>query len=91
MAIEIIGVRLSGGSQHEHVTHVRWRGVETGKSDSSAVATIVDWIEDGGTAWVGRDLDRAKVGVVRPVSGIRYLRTYADGAWTNNLLSLQRF
>ena len=91
MAIEITDVRLSGGSQHEHITHVRWRGIETGKSDSSTVATVVDWINDDGTAWVGTGADRIRVRVVRPVSGLRYLRTYADGLWTNNLLSLPRF
>ncbi len=31
---------------------------------------------------------RADVGVVRPAHGSAYLRTYADGLWNDNLLSL---
>lgn len=31
---------------------------------------------------------RADVGVVRPTHGAAYLRTYADGLWNDNLLSL---
>jgi hypothetical protein len=30
------------------------------------------------------------VGVVRPPVGPPYLRTHADGVWTNNLLALPR-
>jgi hypothetical protein len=33
---------------------------------------------------------RSNVGVVRPVGGTPYLRTYADGDWNNNLLSLNQ-
>lgn len=33
---------------------------------------------------------RSDVGVVRPVGRPPYLRTYADGDWNNNLLSLNQ-
>ncbi|ANS66466.1 hypothetical protein SLINC_4242 [Streptomyces lincolnensis] len=35
--------------------------------------------------------NRADVGVVTPSHGAKYLRTHADGVWTNNLLELPEF
>jgi uncharacterized protein DUF3892 len=34
--------------------------------------------------------NRVDVGVVTPTDGSKYLRTYADGKWTDNLLALPR-
>jgi len=53
---------------------------------------MVAWIEDkDGKAYVddGRG-HRVSVGVVEPSHEPKYLRTYADGVWTDNLLSLPR-
>lgn len=53
---------------------------------------MVDWIENKkGKAFVGSGSQRVEVGVVSPSGGQPYLRTYADGVWTNNLLSLPEF
>ena len=53
---------------------------------------MVAWIEDkDGKAYVDDDRGhRVPVAVVKPSSGPKYLRTYADGVWTDNLLSLPR-
>jgi hypothetical protein len=52
----------------------------------------VDLIDaQNGNAYVGIGADRVDVGVVRPEGEDPYLRTYADGKWTNNLLSLLTF
>jgi exosome complex RNA-binding protein Rrp42 (RNase PH superfamily) len=45
----------------------------------------------GGAAYVGAGTTRVLVGVVRPDTGAPYLRTYADGKWTNNLVNLPTF
>jgi hypothetical protein len=37
-----------------------------------------------------RNGKRANVGVVRPAGRAPYLRTYADGDWNDNLLSLNQ-
>jgi hypothetical protein len=52
----------------------------------------VSWIENqNGEAYVeDSGGHRANVGVVAPSYGARYLRTYADGVWTDNLLALPR-
>jgi hypothetical protein len=70
-------------SKHEHITHL---GNSTGKWTREAV---ISWIErkehtfhtkvNGKTAYVG---------VVTPAQGAKYLRTYADDTWNDNLLAL---
>jgi frataxin-like iron-binding protein CyaY len=60
---------------------------------TSTKAEIVTWIETkNGKAYVeDRQGNRADVGVVTPATGPKYLRTYADGTWTDNLLALPQF
>jgi hypothetical protein len=73
-------------SPTEHITHV-------GSSDQNAVWTreqVIAWIDAGAHTFYVSDVAgrRAYVGVVREVGKAPYLRTYADGQWNNNLLSL---
>lgn len=90
--IYVTHVRLSaGGTGHEHITDVMWSNPNDGATGQSTTATMVDWIKNkGGDARVrdtaGHDV---RVGVVeaRPP----FIRTYADGVWTDNLLALPRF
>lgn len=49
---------------------------------------MIDFIDKGNAVYVHGSPD-AQVGVVRATPP--YLRTYADGNWTNNLLSLPHF
>ena len=90
MAIRITHIRLSGGSGHEHIVRLWWTDPADGTSKNSSRAEIVQWIEvDKGTAYVQQPgSKRATVGVVDPPVGAKYLRTYADGQYNNNLLSL---
>lgn len=90
MAIRITAVHLSGGTRHEHITHLWWTNPSTGVTGKSARAEIVRWLEqDNGTAYVMDSAGhRADVAVVAPRLGAKYLRTHADGRWTDNLLAL---
>lgn len=90
MTIRITAIRLGGGTGHQHITRLWWVEPATGKSDDTERATVVSWLEDKGiTAYVEDDYgNRVAVGVVSPPSGPKYLRTHADGKWTDNLLAL---
>ncbi|MFE9776490.1 DUF3892 domain-containing protein [Streptomyces sp. NPDC005931] len=93
MAIQITAVRLStGGTTHEHITHLWWTEQASGKTGDNTRAQIVDWIENqAGKAYTSdRAGHRTEVAVVTPARGEKYLRTRADGVWTNNLLALPR-
>ncbi|MEV4894680.1 DUF3892 domain-containing protein [Nonomuraea sp. NPDC055795] len=92
MAIRITHIRLEGGSQHEHIVRLWWTNPSTGKTGDNSRAELVKWIEsENGKAYVEDARgNRADVHVVVPSHGAKYLRTKADGVWTNNLLSLPR-
>ncbi|MET8978964.1 DUF3892 domain-containing protein [Streptomyces sp. NPDC004539] len=93
MAIQITAVRLStGGTTHEHITHLWWTNQASSETGHSTRAQLVDWIENqGGKAYTSdRTGHRTEVAVVTPARGEKYLRTRADGVWTNNLLALPR-
>lgn len=92
MVVRFTRIRLSGGSTHEHITHLR--GVEDASSATyeSTRSEWVGWIESGGSGYVGdRSGNRAQVVVVQPTIGPKYLRTVANNRYTDNLLSLPRF
>jgi hypothetical protein len=91
LSINVIAIRLAGGSKHEHITHLWWVGREDNKPGDAPRANVVTWIEGGGRAYVKDDHGHdVGVHVVTPPSGPKYLQTWADGIWTDNLLSLPR-
>lgn len=80
---------MVGGSGHEHIASVRWRNPESGATGEATRAGMVEFIDvKKGDARVEGSPD-ARVGVVN--ADPKYIRTYADGEWTNNLLSLPTF
>jgi hypothetical protein len=88
--VYIIEVHMEGGSGHEHIAEVGWRDPADGKTGRSSRATMVDWIENkSGVAKVTDGINTVDVGVVK--GNPSYLRTHADGKWTDNLLALRRY
>jgi hypothetical protein len=80
----------SGGTGHEHNAAVRWEEPSTSKSGEDTRQEMVEWVDGGGAARV-RDSagDDVLVGVVNATPP--YIRTYADGVPTDNLLYLPRY
>lgn len=93
MAIEITHVRFGGTVKTEdEIVRYRWRNISTGTTGDNDKPTMVVWVgKKENSAYVGSGADRVKVGVVRPTPGQPYIRTYADGEWTNNLVNLPTF
>ena len=71
------------GTKHEHITHVG-----NGRTWRWTVAEVVASIQAKTNTFFVQDAkgNRAEVGVVQATPP--YLRTYADGVWSDNLLSL---
>lgn len=90
--IEITGIRLDGGNGHEHITDVLWRSAATSLAYSPR-QTIVDWLGESNEnqAVVADGSELVQVAVVRRPNKPPYLRTRADGVWSDNLLSLPTF
>jgi hypothetical protein len=88
--VYITEVHMSGGAGHMHIAAVRWRDPRDGQCGSSTREMMVDWIGNkNGTARVRHGTDDVKVGVVNAKPP--YIRTYADGEWSDNLLALPRY
>ena len=86
MAVYVIARHMSGGSGHEHVASVKWNNRADATSGKSTRAEMVKWIDGGGDARVAKAQSYVKVGVVDAIP--KYIRTFADGVWTDNLLAL---
>ena len=75
-------------SPHEHITHLgnppTWMWTREQVIASIDATTNTFFVRDA------RSGKRADVGVVREAGKAPYLRTYADGTWNNNLLSLDQ-
>ena len=75
-------------SPHEHITHLgnppTWIWEREKVIASIEAKTNTFFVRD---PYTGK---RADVGVVYPGLGAPYLRTYADGDWNDNLLSLNQ-
>jgi hypothetical protein len=93
MSVRITHIRQAGGTGHEHIVGVKWIDPADSGTGKSSTLEMVTWIEDkDGKAYVDDEHGhRVQVGVVTPPQGSKYLRTHADGVWTDNLLSLPRF
>ena len=77
-------------SSHEHITHI-------GNKSQSWILTreeAIRQIENKTNSFYVVDPRNNKVawvGVMRQINKVPYLRTYADGDWNDNLLSLAQF
>lgn len=89
--VKITCITLSNtNAVHEHITHVGSPQFEP-KGSRWTVAQVVKSIEEKQHTFyvTNENGKRADVGVVDPGNGKpKYIRTYADGKWNNNLLSL---
>lgn len=75
-------------SPHEHITHLgnppQWVWTREQVIASIDAKTNTFFVRDPSTG------KRSEVGVVREAGKLPYLRTYADGYYNNNLLSLNQ-
>jgi hypothetical protein len=87
--IFVTSVHLEGSARHEHISSVRWRNPTTGATGQSTRAQMADWIRIGNQAYVTAGVRSVQVFVVEAQPP--YIRTWADGVWSDNLLALPRY
>ena len=88
--VYVTAIHQAGGSGHEHITSVQWRDPATSNTGENTKSEMVDWIKNkNGDARVTDGTNTVQVGVVD--ASPPYIRTYADGKWTDNLLALPRY
>ena len=87
MTVYITARHMIGGAKHEHIAEIKWENRTTKATGKSSRAEMVKWIKsESGDARVAKGQSYVKVGVVDAAPP--YIRTYADGVWTDNLLAL---
>lgn len=93
MSIRITCINKDGGN-HENpnvaISHLGWIQDGTGQTGRSTRLQIYDWIKNqNGHAYV-QDArgNTSRVGTAETARGTKYVRTYRDSTWTDNLLAL---
>jgi len=76
-------------SPHDAIINYGWIEDGTEKSDVTDRQTMVNWVKRGGIAYVKDSQGNiAYCRVNKSTAGTEFLQTYADGKFTDNLLSL---
>lgn len=94
--IKCVGKRMSGGSGHEHISHLFWvkclGNTETNERGFSTREQMVAYIEANGndSVWCPDRNPQLRGAWVHVHNNgrIKYVQTVADGRKTDNLLSL---
>jgi len=93
MSVRITCISKAGGfheDPHVAITNLGWVNEANGQTGNSTRLEMYDWIQNqGGQAYVKDNLGNVvSVGTAETAGGTKYVRTYADGKWTDNLLAL---
>jgi len=93
MSIRVTCINKSSGyhaDPHHAISDLGWVNEQTGATGKSTRLAVYDWISrEQGVAYVQDSRgNRATVGTREHANGTKYLQTYADKVWTDNLLAL---
>lgn len=93
MAVRIIAIRKDHGNHynpHEAISHYKWLNEQTNETGIISRADMVAWVERerNNQAYVRDNLGTVNCYVNVSRSGTKFLQTYADRRWTDNLLNL---
>jgi hypothetical protein len=93
MSIRITCIRKSGGfhaDPHHAISDLGWINEQTRETGTSTRLQVYDWIKNQtGVAYV-RDSkgNQARVGTREHANRTKFVQTFADRVWTDNLLAL---
>ena len=94
MAVRITCVDKPSGNihnPHEAISNYGWVEDGTGLQDVSTRQNMVDWVKQGGKAYVLDQFgNKAQCYPRTSVNGAEFLQTVTDGKYTDNLLSLPK-
>jgi len=93
MAVRITCINKSGGQHqnpHEAISYLGWINESDNKTGKSSRLEMYDFVVNkGGKAYVKDAYGNiAYLKGATSAAGNKYVRTYSDGKWTDNLLAL---
>jgi hypothetical protein len=90
--VRIVCINKSGGDHldaNEAVSNYGWIYPGTVQYSKAIRQDMVDWLSrNGNSAYVETNGKQSECYVRTSVNGTKFLQTYSDGYWNNNLLSL---
>ncbi len=93
MSVRITCISKDGGNHenpHVAISSLGWINEENSERGTSTRLEMYDWIKNkSGYAYV-RDAagHQVRVGTAETQKGTKFVRTYSDNIWTDNLLAL---
>lgn len=92
MRVRFTAVHLVGGNGHQHIANLQAVDSVTGRLYNDTRAAWVAFIEQRGNSGFVHDRYSNQVEVYVNSNGYtKWVQTYADGIWTDNLLALPRY
>lgn len=90
MALEITGIRKPNPQDpHEAISHYRWYDDVDNTRGLDEREGLIRWMESNKVdAYVADGNVKVWCDIRKNIHGTKYLQTYADNKYTNNLLSL---
>lgn len=91
MSVRIRCINKDNGDHYDPylgITHLGWENETTGESGKSTRSAMIEFLENGGNAYVRGVYGTIAWLVVRMRNGVKYVKTVADGRESNNLLEL---
>ena len=93
MSVRITCISKDGGNHenpHVAISDLGWIEDGTGDTGRCSRVQMYDWIKhNNGHAYVRDGFGNAvRVGTAETAHGTKYVRTYRDAVWTDNLLAL---
>jgi len=91
MSVRITCINKSNGDHsnpYEAISHYGWMEDGTNKTGITDRQTLANWMKEGGVAYVQDKLGKVYCKVNTSAKGTEFLQTFADGRYSDNLLSL---
>jgi hypothetical protein len=93
MSIRITCIKKSNGyheDRHHAISELGWTNEQTDEAGRSTRLEMYDWIKNqkGVASVADARGNKARVGDREHANGTKYVQTYADRIWTDNLLAL---
>jgi Protein of unknown function (DUF3892) len=89
MTVYVTAITPASAQQHPHIGGVRWLDSDKSISKTMSTAEAVDWLQKGHKLYVAGETGAVEVRIVD--ANPPYLRTVANGSYTDNLLYLPRY
>jgi hypothetical protein len=89
MRVRFTAVHLVGGSRHEHIDSLK--ATSAGQNYDDSRAAWVAYIERGNSGYVHDPYGNEVEVYVNSNGWTKWVQTYADGIWTDNLLALPKY